>query len=97
MDNNNRIAQVLYIFGVLQIVLGVIIGILLADTEVQGYYGSYSEFSWPIFWVSAISGTVSGVLLVGFSEIINLLNKIYNTITPTNPPTIKEEQNEENE
>ncbi|WP_117161429.1 hypothetical protein [Paraliobacillus sp. X-1268] len=75
MHNDNKIAKAIFILGIIEMVAGIILGIFLGNEEVSGVYGSYNEFSWSLFVVCAISGLISGLLFIGFSEIINLLDK----------------------
>ncbi len=74
-DMSNNIAQALFIIGILSIITGVISGL---------YYGSSEEyyvlggFQGVLGWTALISGVVSGIVFLGFSEVIKLLQGIYN-------------------
>jgi hypothetical protein len=78
-EKTNTVATVLTVLAWLIFVTGLIAGIVLGTEagEVTSYYGDPSfEFSaaWPCWIVSFISG----IFVLGFSEIIKLLQKIYN-------------------
>jgi phosphotransferase system glucose/maltose/N-acetylglucosamine-specific IIC component len=82
----NTIAVWLYITGVLAIIGGIILGFQNYEVVI-GYEESILssidpepiiEKSWPVFWVYTLTGVVSGILLFGFAEIINILDDIRN-------------------
>lgn len=60
---DNKIATLLSVIGILTIILGGIVGIIMMMTD----------FSGVMFLISAV---VSGIFVIGFSEIIKLLAEI---------------------
>ncbi len=60
---NNKVARVLFVIGVLTIIFGGGVGIFLMFSDITGL----------LFFISAV---VSGVFVIGFSEIIKLLDEI---------------------
>ncbi|MFD1040563.1 hypothetical protein ACFQ3N_19485 [Virgibacillus byunsanensis] len=74
--NENVVAKILFTIGVIQIGLGLILGFALANvnTNLNGYYQSVMD--WSLFFGWAFGGFVSGMLFIGFYEIIKLLHKI---------------------
>ncbi|MCD8503441.1 MAG: hypothetical protein LRY71_19550 [Bacillaceae bacterium] len=59
----NFVAKLLFIVGVLTIIVGTIVGVLLMTTNANGI----------MFLISAV---VSGMFVIGFAEVINLLHQI---------------------
>jgi hypothetical protein len=59
----NKIARILFVIGILTIICGGAIGLLLM----------MKDFTGVMFFISAV---VSGVFVIGFSEIIKLLDQI---------------------
>ncbi|MBP1949743.1 hypothetical protein [Virgibacillus litoralis] len=74
--NENVVAKILFIIGIAQMSIGIIVGLILGNAD---YYG---VMNWSIFFTWAIGGFVSGMLFLGFSEIIKLLHMI-NEKTPS--------------
>lgn len=79
----NQTAKVIRIIGIIVIISGVVIGIA-NGMQVIGYEESIipgeqgdpvTEFSFFLFLTYALSGLISGYLLIGFSELINLSEK----------------------
>ena len=66
----NKYAHTLHIIGIIIIILGVI-GSLIAGSA-TGYY----SFNWTVALVGILSSVVSGIIFLGFSEIIELLDSI---------------------
>lgn len=64
---DNKVAIVLLGFGILQIVIGLLLGFAFG-------YDYYME--WGIFFTWIGIGTVSGMFTIGFSQIIELLHHI---------------------
>ncbi|OIJ13451.1 hypothetical protein BKP37_10800 [Anaerobacillus alkalilacustris] len=60
---NNKVAKLLFIIGILTIVCGGAVGLVLM----------VRDFTGVMFFISAV---VSGVFVLGFSEIIKLLDEI---------------------
>lgn len=76
---NNGIAKVLKIIGLIEIIGGIILG-LIFGTE-QGMYSSSINGSTFFIWSSL--GFVSGMIFIGFSEIIELLQSINSKLKGT--------------
>ncbi|WP_066050686.1 hypothetical protein [Robertmurraya korlensis] len=74
-DKSNNIAQALFIIGILSIIGGVISG-LYYGTSVEYY--PLGNFQGVLSWTVLLSGVVSGIVFLGFSELIKLLQGIYN-------------------
>lgn len=74
--NENIVAKILFIIGIAQMSIGLIVGLILGNAD---YYG---VMNWSIFFTWAVGGFVSGMLFLGFSEIIKLLHMI-NEKTPS--------------
>lgn len=77
----NAVGKALKTFAWATIILGFILGIVMAFVEVpyESYFGGYStrtEFSWSValtYWSDAF---LAGLIFLGFAEIIMLLQKI---------------------
>ena len=69
----NKIAQVLKICGIVIFVLGVIAALI---SSIQNPYGYGYTFSLSTFITVAASGFISGLMFLGFSEVIQLLEDI---------------------
>ncbi|CAH1200608.1 hypothetical protein PAECIP111893_01496 [Paenibacillus plantiphilus] len=74
-SRKNKIAIALIWIGVLNIVVGFILGIMLGRENVGTYTDRYEQI-WPLTFIYWISGFVSGMFFVGLSEIIEQLHKI---------------------
>lgn len=59
----NKVAKALFIVGLLTIFIGSVVGIMLMTTNSNGI----------MFLISAV---VSGMFVLGFAEVINLLHQI---------------------
>lgn len=72
----NKIAKAIKVLAVLIFAVGIIEGFTMGGQMGDLYLYADSEFSWTVavFWWAA--GTVSAVILMGVSEIIDLLEKI---------------------
>ncbi|WP_099157539.1 hypothetical protein [Virgibacillus ndiopensis] len=66
----NVVAKILFIIGIAEMVVGLLIGIILANA------GYYNGFVWSTFLAWTIGGSVTGMLFIGFSEVIKLLHMI---------------------
>ncbi|RXJ04063.1 hypothetical protein DS745_01350 [Anaerobacillus alkaliphilus] len=66
----NKIAKTLFIIGVLTIIVGGVVGIYLMMTDFTGV----------MFFISSV---VSGIFVIGFSEIIKLLDEINSKLEKT--------------
>ncbi|RSL33838.1 hypothetical protein D7Z54_09110 [Salibacterium salarium] len=73
MERNNGIAKVLMVIGIAEIILGFIAGLVFGRVEVSSYS---SEQIWSVTFIWWISSFVSGMLVIGLSEIIELLHKL---------------------
>ena len=69
----NPISKALKVIGVLEIAAGLIIGLILGYED--SAYGS-SEMNFGVVFYWTIIGFVSGMLFIGFSEVIQLLHNI---------------------
>jgi len=74
----NPVARILLVLGVTEIIIGLICGIVFGQVQVDSVFGNKTEFSFMIFFTWFISTLVSGLLIIGFSEVIRLLNSINN-------------------
>ena len=69
MDNENKISKILEIMGLVTIAVG-IIGSLISG---------YSEYNIALAIIGIIGSIILGMLSIGFSEVINLLQQsVYN-------------------
>lgn len=59
----NKVARILFVIGILTIVVGGSVGAILMFTDMTGL----------LFLISSV---VSGVFVIGFSEVIKLLDEI---------------------
>ena len=73
-DNNNKIAMILRVFAIIEIVAGFIVGGILGDTFGVGYRGY--DFNWGLFVGIVVAGFMIGIFILGFAEIIQLLQDI---------------------
>ncbi|MFD2042993.1 hypothetical protein ACFSTA_01580 [Ornithinibacillus salinisoli] len=90
----NKIANILFIIGIVQIVLGLILGLVVSAEEYTGYDANGVEqmqtgFDFATFLTWTVTGFVTGMLFIGFSEVIKLLHAI-NWKTPAPEPTSNE-------
>ncbi|MEQ2528104.1 hypothetical protein WMO40_15530 [Bacillaceae bacterium CLA-AA-H227] len=84
MKRNNPIATALFIIGIIAIIYGIIAGLNYGTSEDYYLLGDLQGImGWSIFG----SGVVCGVLFFGFSEIIKLLQGIYNQNEQVKPNT----------
>lgn len=74
-DNKNPIATALLVIGFLFILGGVIFGLHFGLRD--GYY-AFSESQGILGWDIFVSSTITGIVFLGFSEIIKLLQGIFN-------------------
>ncbi|WP_188453816.1 hypothetical protein [Virgibacillus oceani] len=77
----NRIAGPLFIIGWFCIASGIILGIVNLD-QVVGYEENYlgeteeiTETSWVSFVNFVVAGVITGCIMFGFAEIVNLLDR----------------------
>jgi flagellar basal body-associated protein FliL len=72
MDKSNSIGKILAIIGFVQILGGFILGMILGQDDT-----SYSsDFSWVLALPWWIGGFVTGMLFIGFAEVIELLHSL---------------------
>lgn len=72
--DDNKVATVLFIIGVVEMAVGLICGIAFAKQPIPGFEFE-TEFSMSVFIAWTIAGFVSGMLFIAGSEIIKLLQK----------------------
>jgi hypothetical protein len=72
----NKVAQTIRVIGILALVGGFLIGFLTFEQPVPGYT-HLTEADWSVFWTWSLYGAFACIIMFGFSEIINLLDKIY--------------------
>ena len=72
----NRIAAVINVFGYLEIVIGIIVGFYLANKDVVMVEYFFEDFKWGLAFAWWAASFLSGILILGFSEIIELLDRI---------------------
>lgn len=87
-DEENMIAKYLHHIGVAIIFLGILGSIILGnifptvETNLSTYsiYKTVTEesFNWMLFLVGSLSSAISGLLMIGFGELISLNQKIVN-------------------
>ena len=70
-DDKNSIAQALKVCGIIIMVVGTIVSFVVANAGSLDY-----EFSFSLFIVPEAASIISGLLFLGFSEIIQLLQDI---------------------
>ena len=68
---NNTIAKSIKIFGIIIIIIGTVLSFIIANNNSYG-------FSLIHFFISEILIAISGLLFIGISEIIQLLQDIKN-------------------
>lgn len=72
-SRQNKIANILFWIGVIEIVAGFILGLSLGNVEVSRYR---NEQIWSVTFIWWIASFVSGMLIIGISEIIEQLHKL---------------------
>lgn len=70
-EYNNGIGYTLLIIGVLVMIAGLTVGLLLAKPEYR-----YDDFNWTLALTYWVSSFISGMMFIGFSEVIKLLQSI---------------------
>ena len=76
---SNAVSTTLKVFAWLIFIGGFIIGCVNANVE-TGYYYTYTKFSIAIAMIYWVASLFSGVCLLGFAKIIDLLQEIKNKI-----------------
>lgn len=85
-DTQNKIAVAIRVISILTYICGFIAGIVFAANQpsYSSLYGSHSNhFSWVVAFIWWGASFISGTFILGFSEIIKLLNDIKMSITST--------------
>ena len=72
----NSVGQVLKVLGIIVIILGLIGGYQLGG--MMGY-----EFNWTLALTGWLMSIINGFVLIGFSEVIHLLQQLVPKIQPT--------------
>lgn len=80
----NIVAKILFIIGIAQMAIGIIVGLILGN---QDYY--ISVMNWSIFFTWTIGGFISGMLFIGFAENIRLIHAINEKTPPLNKRRIQ--------
>lgn len=73
-NENNKMAMMLRVIAVIEIICGFILGGILGDTFGVGYYGY--EFNWGLCIVIIVAGFINGIFILGFAEVIQLMQDI---------------------
>lgn len=94
-DEENKIAKILFGIGVGIIILGILGSLILGNIypsveTTYDYYSSYlysspqydSEvgYNWMVFLIGSLSSAISGILMIGFSELISLNQQTLNLL-----------------
>lgn len=74
--NENVVGKILFYIGIVQIAAGVITGLIIGSLD------PYSIMNWSLFFAWTIGGFISGMLFIGFSEIIWLLHAMNLKLSP---------------
>ncbi len=78
VDKKNPVAIALIAIAWIVFVVGFILGIVLGTEEVVYRYRTETEFSFAVAMVYWVVSLVSGIMILGFAEIIKLLESIKN-------------------
>jgi len=78
----SNVANAIRGIGVIEIVAGIILG---------GFLGYDYEMNWAVFFLWSGAGFVSGIMFIGFAEIIELLHSINSKLKGTK--TIEDNEN----
>lgn len=73
-NENNKMTTILRVIAIIEIVCGFILGGILGDTFGVGYYGY--EFNWGLCIGIIVAGFINGIFILGFAEVIQLLQDI---------------------
>ncbi|MFC4558976.1 hypothetical protein ACFO3D_12310 [Virgibacillus kekensis] len=74
----NIVARILFIIGIAQMAIGVLVGLVLGNQYA-------SLMNWSVFFTWAIGGFILGMLFIGFAENIRLLDAINKKTLPRDP------------
>ncbi|AJS61197.1 hypothetical protein [Paenibacillus sp. IHBB 10380] len=75
LDRGNKIASVLTWIGVVIIVAGIIVGVVLGRENVGTYTETYEQV-WSLTIIYWVTGLISGMCIIGLSEVIEQLHRI---------------------
>ncbi|MDF1507962.1 hypothetical protein PZE06_07165 [Robertmurraya sp. DFI.2.37] len=75
-NKDNPVAKALFVVGVLIILFSAVSGLLYGTSSDDHFF--LGELQTTIGWSMFISGIICGLIFLGFSEIIKLLQGIYN-------------------
>lgn len=75
LERRNKIASVLTWIGVAIIVAGIILGVVLGRVDI-GTYGEKYERVWLLTIIYWATGLISGMGIIGLSEVIEQLHSI---------------------
>jgi len=78
LAKTNIVATILTIIAWVTFIGGFIMGIVYGNVEIEGYYSDYTEFSFQVAFIYWAVSFISGMMLLGFAEIIKLLEDIKN-------------------
>lgn len=73
-NSNNKMASILRVIAIIEIVCGFIVGGVLGDTFGVGYYGY--DYNWGLCIGIIVASFISGIFILGFAEVIQLLQDI---------------------
>lgn len=74
-NENNKMAMILRVVAVAEIVCGFIAGAILGDTFEIGY-----DYNWGLCIGIIVAGFINGIFILGFAEVIQLLQDIKSKI-----------------
>lgn len=72
---NNKMAMILRVIAVIEIVCGFIVGAILGDTFEIGY-----DYNWGLCIGIIVASFINGIFILGFAEVIQLLQDIKSKI-----------------
>jgi len=75
-EDKNHIASILFVIGIIVIVLSFVIGIVVGSTA-NMFFPRFVMFAALPWW---LGGFTTGMLLIGFAEVIKLLHQINNKL-----------------
>lgn len=70
-NSNNKMASILRVIAIIEIVCGFILGGILGDTFEIGY-----DYNWGLCIGIIVASFISGIFILGFAEVIQLLQDI---------------------
>lgn len=72
---NNKMAKILRVVAIIEIVCGFIVGAILGDTFEIGY-----DYNWGLCIGIIVASFINGIFILGFAEVIQLLQDIKSKI-----------------